>query len=286
MREVKMPMQSMMVNGVYRFATLWRIERADAVVFRFTDHDVEITYEGEVYTPTNGSVTATAAQRKSGTEAPNMDIRGAITADAITEDDLRAGKYRGAVIIEIVIDWARPWAGKYSINRFDALETTNDAGEVWSAKLAGIIGRLKRRVGHTYTRGCRWARLGDDDCGVATGPLSIVGAVTAVLTPRLKFQSDVASVDAYFDDGYIEWGSGLNLGLKHEVKYFVAADGEVELQIKTPYAIEVGDAFLIVPGCDMTIETCKDKFNNVVNFGGYPFIPGTDSMMSTPNKNK
>ena len=29
----------------------------------------------------------------------------------------------------------------------------------------------------------------------------------------------------------------------------------------------------IYPGCDRTKETCQSKFNNLNNYGGFPFIP-------------
>ena len=32
----------------------------------------------------------------------------------------------------------------------------------------------------------------------------------------------------------------------------------------------------IFPGCMRTKEDCKDKFNNIDNYGGYPFIPLTN----------
>jgi hypothetical protein len=35
-------------------------------------------------------------------------------------------------------------------------------------------------------------------------------------------------------------------------------------------------------GCDRTIDTCKKKFNNVINFGGFPGIIGTDKLTGPP----
>jgi hypothetical protein len=35
-----------------------------------------------------------------------------------------------------------------------------------------------------------------------------------------------------------------------------------------------GDALVaLYPGCDHTRETCKDKFDNLANYGGFPWIP-------------
>jgi len=39
-------------------------------------------------------------------------------------------------------------------------------------------------------------------------------------------------------------------------------------------AIEGGpQSVTLYPGCSHTIADCRDKFNNLVNFGGFPWIP-------------
>nr|WP_325048889.1 phage BR0599 family protein [Rhodophyticola porphyridii] len=35
-------------------------------------------------------------------------------------------------------------------------------------------------------------------------------------------------------------------------------------------------------GCDKRMETCRLKFNNLLNFRGFPDIPGDDWLMSYP----
>lgn len=34
------------------------------------------------------------------------------------------------------------------------------------------------------------------------------------------------------------------------------------------------------PGCDLTQGTCKDKFQNIANYGGFPFMPATNPFTS------
>ena len=40
-----------------------------------------------------------------------------------------------------------------------------------------------------------------------------------------------------------------------------------------------GDGFTIRAGCDKRIATCAQKFGNVVNFRGFPHIPGQDTIL-------
>ena len=37
--------------------------------------------------------------------------------------------------------------------------------------------------------------------------------------------------------------------------------------------ISVGTLITVYPGCDGQVKTCRDKFNNVLNFGGIPHMP-------------
>jgi uncharacterized phage protein (TIGR02218 family) len=50
-----------------------------------------------------------------------------------------------------------------------------------------------------------------------------------------------------------------------------------------PFAIQVGDTFTYAPGCDKTRETCCNKFNNILNFRGFPDIPGMDQYLYYPD---
>jgi hypothetical protein len=43
--------------------------------------------------------------------------------------------------------------------------------------------------------------------------------------------------------------------------------------------IAIGDTFVIRAGCDKRLETCRAKFTNVVNFRGFPHIPGQDAVI-------
>jgi uncharacterized phage protein (TIGR02218 family) len=36
----------------------------------------------------------------------------------------------------------------------------------------------------------------------------------------------------------------------------------------------VGDGFTVTAGCDKSVKTCKAKFDNEVNFRGFPHVPG------------
>ena len=46
-----------------------------------------------------------------------------------------------------------------------------------------------------------------------------------------------------------------------------------QLRLSTPIDLSVGDTISVLAGCDRTWQTCYSKFNNIINFGGFPYLP-------------
>lgn len=82
--------------------------------------------------------------------------------------------------------------------------------------------------------------------------------------------------------------SGANAGRAMEVKRHALGSGIVSIELwqTMSQAVLAGDAFTVTPGCDKLFATCKAKFNNAVNFRGYPYMPGNDAVMAGPAANQ
>jgi uncharacterized phage protein (TIGR02218 family) len=83
--------------------------------------------------------------------------------------------------------------------------------------------------------------------------------------------------EGYFDIGFVEFTTGANSSIKRMVKSYSA--GQVILTNPLPVVPQVGDQFKIYPGCDGTMATCKNRFNNLSRFKGYPFAPKPESTL-------
>ena len=111
------------------------------------------------------------------------------------------------------------------------------------------------------------------------------GIVTTV-TERAVFEATLdepRAIDGWFAGGVLTWETGANAGRSIEVKAWTQESGRIELFLPTGYAIEPSDAFRIHPGCDKRLDTCIDRFANVLNFRGEPYVPGQDAMMNYPD---
>lgn len=151
----------------------------------------------------------------------------------------------------------------------------NTSGQTFSSELMGLAKKLEKPLVRPYLPGCP-AILGDSECGVSLGSYTITGTIESVDSSGLVI-TDAANITAAINTyayGLMTMTSGDSSGYSMEVKSSTV--GTATLQQRMPFGISVGDTYSLVQGCDKAFATCKDTYNNVVNFRGFPHMPGTD----------
>ena len=285
----------------HRFAHCWKIIRKDGVRIHLTDHDAPITFKAtgdslEVTYDPVGGFNPTAHQRKAQLNVNNSEFSGALNTSVITDTDLRAERYRLASITQYRVDWRFPFIGAQFVTYSFFIGETKFTSEIWECEVTGIVRFLEAVVGDTYTRDCRYD-LGDRN---VTNPhfgclfdlnieLNLEVAVDANATVHDSFVCTNANIaplarqqtDNWYDDGGILWLTGLNKGIESEVRIYTYDDvagskSTITLHKATPFDIQATDKFDIYPGCKKTLSVCITKFDNIINFGGFPYIPGED----------
>jgi uncharacterized phage protein (TIGR02218 family) len=255
-------------------STCWIITKNDGSQLFFTDHDDKLTINGQEYSPVDG-FDASARQRADGLDENNWEARGAISSSLITEDDIREGLYDGAKVTELLVDWQNVFYSPLIITEYFVQQMRwND--RFWEAEMAGLPARFKSKFGRRITRNCMWT-LGDSRCKYDVTALQDTGIVLAVSSNHEFISSGISPVtDGYWDNGICEFTSGDNSGFKSEILTNVGTT--FTLAFSMPYAIAGGNAIKLTPGCDKTQDTCVSKFNNIINFGGFPTVPGQDRL--------
>lgn len=56
------------------------------------------------------------------------------------------------------------------------------------------------------------------------------------------------------------------------------ASGNFTLTLPLAETPQVGDPVLAFPGCNKTVSTCQNKFGNLVNFRGFPYVPKPETV--------
>ena len=258
-------------------ATLWRVTRTDGTLFYFTDHDQDIVYQGATYLAATGYVPS-AVQTSAGLQVDNLEVTSVLDSAFITDADLVAGLWDYAEVVIMVVNWADLTMADMVIRRGRMGEVS--AGKMsFVAELRGMAQNLQQEIGRLIMPTCN-ADLGDSRCQVVLSGFTSTGTLTAVTDGAHFTDSGLAGATGLFNYGKLTWTAGLNDGLSMEVKTFTTG-GAIVLQQPMPYAVAVGDTFSISQGCDKSTGAggCT-KFSNIINFQGYPHLPGVDRMVS------
>lgn len=349
-------------------ATCWKVKRVDGTIMGFTDHDKNLDIDmgdgdGAITYQAATGFTRSAIEHRNAFRITNLDIIGLFDSAAITESDVRAGRYDFAEIKIFQAVWSDTSLGVVPLLVGQLDKSVIREGQ-FVAELRDIIDRYNTtHVIELHSVDCR-ADLGDGRCKVQLDPpvwlanqgavprqtmegglptdaspavfnvvrptsfndrhfkcvqagttgatepswnltiggttndgsvvwetiraLTVEASVLAV-TDNRTFSIDYSgdALGGFFDFGIVAWTSGLNNGLRMEVKRFLQGSPEtdysVELFLPMPFDVQTGDTFTMTAGCDKALETCVFKFDNKNNFRGETFAPTNDTIFALPD---
>ena len=279
-RSITAELEAHFGQDVTTLAMCFDIARRDGTVFGFTNHDVTITYDGVDYDPFS-SADLTNLEQLASTDADNLEIKVAFDDSYITKEDVQKGLYDFAEMRIFMINYNDPTMGivKLISGNLGESELTEYGA---TAEMVSLGMRLKNKIGRVYGYKCD-AELGDDRCGVTLADYTETGSITSVTDRRQFTDSGRTEADDYFKYGTITFTSGNNSGWTREVKAF--ASGQFTLLFPFPYDVAVDDTYETTAGCDNYFATCKSKFDNAINYRGFPHLPGRDEISKYPDAN-
>jgi uncharacterized phage protein (TIGR02218 family) len=275
-----------------QWAQTWTITRTDGQVFAFTSLDRPLTFRGVVHSPCN-SLTATATEQSTTIGASgNMELLGIISDAGISEQELYNGLFDFARF-EI---WMVPWLnhGGETPFRLMAGTTGTMSHGIDGFKFEVLTGSANLRqkgLLEVFSPSCRYGfgSTLDSRCPVDLAAITVAGSATSTAVPaasnaatrRIVIDSSRAEPDGHFDLGVITFTGGANAGAKSEIKRFEG--GVFVLWSPLLFPIETGDTYTATPGCNKSPDDHM-RFNaDMVDFGGFPDVPGSDSINQFPD---
>ncbi len=261
---------------------------------RMTSHDKALTVDfgspneldlsGE-YVPLES---ATATQIKSGGDLSvdnlEVDIK---QTDRITMQQIRAGRFNDARFVLFIVNWQDPTDSGIILKRGPVGNFADYLEGAAQVELRGFKQYLQQVIVEAAGPTCRY-KLGDERCGVDLTSFTQTGTVTGIAVQRRKFESAIPGSPSPPAGwwGEVTWLTGSNTDLVMEVK-LDEGNGDLTMFEPLPFDIQVGDTFSVTPSCDhahgvvadVAIGDCGPKFDNIVNFGGEPFIPNQNSLV-------
>jgi uncharacterized phage protein (TIGR02218 family) len=267
----------MLDGALTTLAFCWRLERRDGVCLGFTTHDRDLEIDGLTYRAAPGMLPS-AVSLSDGFDSGGLDVSGALTSDAITGEDLGAGRWDGAAVRLFLADWADRGGERLHLAHGELGDVTI-AGNGFEAELRGPAAQLERPAVEQTSPECR-AELGDRRCRVDMAGRTRVTRIVAVPNEDEVEVVEAAPTADSYAFGRLRWLTGANSGL--ESGLLASAGTLLTLRDPPHRSTAPGDLVEIVEGCDKRFPTCRDRFANAENFRGEPHLPGMDLLMRYP----
>ena len=290
MKTLPAGMQADLDSGTTTLCTCWKLVRRDGTVLGFTDHDRDVTFDSLVFKAATG-MTGSSSRNSIGLNIDTTEGLGFLDSDSITEEDIRKKLYDHAQVAVYRVDW------KDVTKRLEVF--TGYLGQVtrtrntYRAEVSSLSAALSQAIGRVYQKTCD-VDLFSPKCGKHVTDSTDYQKSSVVGTPLSRRLFEIVDPlilgfgTDWFTGGKLTWLTGANAGVSIEVRSWQLSTDEafatVDLWEGMTDSIVAGDTFTIQVGCDKSVETCKAKFDNVINFRGFPRMPGQDAVVAVAHK--
>lgn len=227
----------------------------------FTSGQTAVVYQSETYTPV--SVKRSGIEQGTEINRASMDI-------TLPRDNPLA-----ALFI------ASPPEGVLSVTlyRYHATDAANETIVLWKGRVSGarlsgseltvkcepLATSLKRTgLRARYQLLCRHA-LYSPGCGALKEAFRTDGTVASISGTSVQVAAAGTQPDGYFVAGILAAASAQQMIVGHT--------GSTLTLIAPMPTLVAGAAVRLYAGCDRSVAVCRDRFGNIANYGGFPFIP-------------
>ena len=263
-------------GGPFIMADLYTITLASGEVLRWADFDADLEHGGWSYSSAKGVIERGMTRSGIGVEVDTLDVS-LFPRDGVTVN----GRGLRAAAVAGVFDGARlrlerayltpeltvrgtliMFVGRIAdvdVDRMGIAMRVNSPTELFA-------GQMPRNL---FSPSCLRV-LYSDGCGVSRQAQMRGGSVVAGST-RTTLRVSISQQYGFFALGYVVFTTGALAGVRRTIK--ASWPGVFELLLPLPALPAVGDIVEACPGCDKSKPTCKNKFNNLPRFRGYPCIP-------------
>lgn len=250
---------------LYRFS-----EQGSDSVWTFTSGNEIVTHVGEDYIPT--SISRSDAQVKNEIAKANLEVQLSLS----NEVAIRWMADNGEKIVTLTI-FERDKAGVVNVVWKGRLASILPGMTSITLKMESIFTSLRRPgLRARYQRSCRHALYGRG-CNLDPEDFAIAGSVSAATGNSFVITAAAMQVAGYFVGGMMRAPDGT-------LSYITGHNGAVitiqRMSFALREAIAEGFPFAVTlyPGCEHTRSACNTKFNNLLNYGGFDFIPVKNPM--------
>lgn len=280
------PFDAHLATGRTKFARCLLLRMLDGNSLGITDHDRNLVIDlgdgfGDTTYYADTGILPSAVQLAVGLEADNFEVTGPIT-NRLTRAQILGGRLDMASAKLFDVRWDQLSDGYIPILK-GYVTGANVSGGMFKFEVRSDSDRFNQVVGRILSPYCD-NDFGDEKCAYYSveSDAVVVDVVTDLLTFTVTGFPGATPIDGYFNAGLAEFSSGPLLGTRSsQIFKWTAASKQVVLESPLPDLPVSGNTLTLFRGCGKTRQDCKDR-NNILNFGGFPDVPGTDKTLRYP----
>jgi uncharacterized phage protein (TIGR02218 family) len=258
----------------------------DGTSIGITDHSSDLDFDigdGTVTYDSSTGILASNVSLSCGLESDNYEVTGPIS-DTVTLDAILGGRFNRARARLFQVNHKSLTDGAIKLLAGNVSDARVEGGK-FVLGIRSDVDFYNQTVGRVIENQCN-ADFADSRCGVT--PTSVVGTVTAA-TDALRFTVSFSGSYAndFFNKGTVTGLTGANVGIVMEIEDWTSG-GAITLFAPLAETPSFGDTFTIKNGCsklrmsdDASVPTCL-SYSNVINFRGFPEVPGSDQVFRMP----
>ncbi len=253
-----------------------RIVPVTGITVYMTDHPRDLVMSGHTYISTSG-YQFTGYDSRADFSPASIDIEGILGSVGISRAAVASGVFDGARCYVFATTWASPVEDQEPIvsGIFGKTSILDDRFQIGGVSL---IDALNQSVGQIYSASCPKTFCGQEygGCMASLAANTVTGTVYWIVDAYTVQLADRSEPDDTFGGGTIRFTTGPMAGLKAmeikthdaDMKYFTTFEPFY-------YLPEIGDEYEMVRGCRKRLSDCQNRVggSNVVNFGGFPWVP-------------
>lgn len=147
---------------------------------------------------------------------------------------------------------------------------------VMAFEVEGVRLMMRGKIfGIPATTQCAWT-FGDKGCCVDVASLRETAEITAISGLGITLDALTTTTERYWHQGFAELD-----GLRIMIRSYET--GLTMTLARRPPASWLNETIRLTPGCDKTIETCRNRWNNESRFGGVGYkIPAYHPVLDAP----
>lgn len=229
-----------------------------STVWCFTSGDRQESYDGRNYVPI--AISRSSIEYKNDMSKDVLEItidRKNDFAKKCLDDEIYA-KVKLELFVKEDNQFNVYWNGRLSIVKTNKGVITL----VFESNMSDL-----RRVGgrRKAQRTCDHALYGSR-CRVNKDNFFISGIISSITSSGLVISECASKPNAYFSGGQVLFSDGISVYISQHI------GANINL-MRGKKSAKIGDSVNVYAGCDKSVSSCKTKFNNLNNFGGFPYMP-------------